>query len=154
MSYAVKYCSSFYGPFRDACHSAPKGDSDDVKNEDKIVCAMNDRSMYQLPPESRGLGLRAAKRCENEGADFLMVKPGGPYMDMIRDVKNIAPNIPIAVYQVSGEYAMLWHAAQAKAVDLKDAVLETCQGFRRAGATVIITYYTPRLLEWLSQSKL
>ena len=83
-----------------------------------------------------------------------MVKPGGPYMDLIRDVKNILPNTPIAVYQVSGEYAMLWHAAQANAVDLKDAVLETCTGFRRAGATVIITYYAPRLLDWLNESKL
>ena len=154
MSYCTKYCSSFYGPFRDACHSAPKDNDDNESKENEIVSPMKGRSMYQLPPSSRGLGIRTAKRCYQEGADFLMVKPGGPYMDMIRDVKNEISDIPIAVYQVSGEYAMLWHASQANAIDLKDAVLETCIGFKRAGANIIITYYTPRLLDWLNRSNL
>jgi len=157
MSYAVKYCSAFYGPFRDACNSAPKNNNpniDEKKEENNSIipyCAMKDRSMYQLPVSSRGLGLKAALRCYDEGADFIMIKPGVMYMDMIRDVKNLLPHTPIAVYQVSGEYAMLYHGAQANAFELKDAVLEICQCFRRAGATVIITYFAPQLLDWLSE---
>eukprot|EP01084_Bolivina_argentea_P109193 195154_1 len=151
MSYSSKYCSNFYGPFRDACHSAPSS-SDNKENE--IICNMKDRSSYQLPIVSRGLGIRASQRCYNEGADFLMIKPGLPYLDIIRDVKNNIPNIPIAVYQVSGEYAMIWHGAKNGAFDLKDIVLETCQCFKRAGAQIIITYYTPRLLDWINDNKL
>ena len=149
MSYSSKYCSNFYGPFRDACHSAPSS-NDTSSNQNKIICNMKDRSTYQLPPSARGLGIRASIRCKNEGADFLMIKPGLPYLDIIRDVKNNVPNIPIAVYQVSGEYAMIWHGAKNNAFDLKDIVLETCDSFKRAGSTMIITYYTPRLLQWLS----
>jgi len=136
----------FYGPFRDACDSSPNRKG----NEKKTFSAMKDRSMYQLPTPSRGLGIRAAQRCRNEGADFIMVKPGGAYMDIIRDVKNALPEIPIAVYQVSGEYAMLYHGSLNGAFTLKDAVLEYCIGFRRAGATIIITYFAPQLLDWLS----
>jgi len=156
MSYAVKYCSSFYGPFRDACNSSPKSNDNNNENKNEIQSMMKDRSMYQLPITARGLGIRAAIRCKNEGADFIMVKPGLLYLDMVRDIKNEIKDIPIVVYQVSGEYAMLWHAAQANAINLKEGVLESCIAFRRAGATVIITYYTPRLLDWLDeiQSKL
>lgn len=80
---------------------------------------------------------------------MLMVKPGMPYLDIVREVKTKHPELPLAVYHVSGEFAMLWHGAQAGAFDLKTAVLEVMTAFRRAGADVIITYYTPQLLQWL-----
>lgn len=117
--------------------------------------------LHQFSP-GKGLALRASKRDEEEGADMLMVKPAGPYLDIIRDVKH-STTLPLACYHVSGEYAMLWHAAKAGlffqillsllkgAFDLKTAVLETLRGFRRAGVDIIITYYTPRLLDWLKE---
>jgi len=135
MSYAAKFASCFYGPFRDAAGSAP---------------SFGDRKSYQLPPGSRGLALKAVERDVNEGADFVMVKPAGPYLDLIRETKNLV-HVPVACYHVSGEYAMLWHAAAAGAFDLKTAVLEALTGMRRAGADIIITYYTPRLLDWLKE---
>jgi len=135
MSYAAKFASCFYGPFRDAAHSAP---------------SFGDRKAYQLPPGGRGLALRAVQRDLEDNADIVMVKPAGPYLDIVRDVKNLV-NTPVAVYHVSGEYAMLWHAAAAGAFDLKTAVIEALTGMRRAGATIIITYFTPRLLDWLAQ---
>jgi porphobilinogen synthase len=135
MSYAAKFASCFYGPFRDAAHSG---------------MSFGDRSLYQLPPGSASLALRAVARDVEEGADFVMVKPGGPYLDICRDVVAASP-VPVAVYQVSGEYAMLWHAAAAGAFDLRRAVMESLVAFRRAGVTVIITYYAPRVLEWLKQ---
>jgi len=137
MSYSAKYASCFYGPFREAAHSAP---------------AFGDRKRYQLPPTSKGLAIRAVQRDEEEGADFVMIKPAGPYLDIIRQIKDTV-NIPVACYHVSGEYAMLWHAAANGAFDLKTAVLETLSGMRRAGADIIITYFTPRMLEWLSDTK-
>jgi len=133
MSYAAKFASCFYGPFRDAADSAP---------------AFGDRRSYQLPPGARSLALRAVKRDLEEGADFVMVKPAGLYLDLIRETKNMS-NVPVACYHVSGEYAMLWHAAKAGAFDLRTAVIEALTGMRRAGADIIITYYTPRLLDWL-----
>eukprot|EP00042_Codosiga_hollandica_P032679 m.211412 g.211412 ORF g.211412 m.211412 type:complete len:156 (+) comp53976_c0_seq6:641-1108(+) len=96
------------------------------------------------------LGFCQARDIE-EGADMVMVKPGMPYLDIIRDTHERFPDIPLAVYHVSGEYAMLFHAAQAGALDLKTAVLETMTAFRRAGCAIIITYFTPRLLDWLSE---
>ncbi|XP_045435849.1 delta-aminolevulinic acid dehydratase isoform X3 [Pipistrellus kuhlii] len=134
MSYSAKFASCFYGPFRDAAQSSP---------------AFGDRRCYQLPPGARGLALRAVDRDVREGADMVMVKPGMPYLDIVREVKNKHPELPLAVYHVSGEFAMLWHAAQAGAFDLKAAVLEVMTAFRRAGADIIITYYTPQLLQWL-----
>lgn len=100
---------------------------------------------------SRGLARRAIQRDVAEGADMLMVKPGLPYLDIIRDVREAAPDHPLAVYQVSGEYAMIWHAAQNGVFDLKAAVMESMNGFFRAGANIIITYYVPQLLDWLEQ---
>jgi len=135
MSYAAKFSSCFYGPFRDAAGSAP---------------SFGDRKSYQLPSGSRALALKAVQRDVNEGADFVMVKPAGPYLDLVRETKNLV-HVPVACYHVSGEYAMLWHAAAAGAFDLKTAVLETLTGMRRAGADIIITYYTPRLLDWLKE---
>lgn len=137
MSYSIKFASCFYGPFRDAAHSG---------------MSFGDRGLYQLPPGSRSLAIRALNRDVAEGADIVMVKPGMPYLDLIRDAANIA-GVPVAVYQVSGEYAMLWHAAAAGALDLKRAVMESLVGFQRAGATVLISYYTPQVLEWLAADK-
>ncbi|XP_040487687.1 delta-aminolevulinic acid dehydratase isoform X1 [Ursus maritimus] len=136
MSYSAKFASCFYGPFRDAAQSSP---------------AFGDRRCYQLPPGARGLALRAVARDVREGADMLMVKPGMPYLDIVREVKDKHPELPLAVYHVSGEFAMLWHGSRAGAFDLKAAVLEVMTAFRRAGADVIITYYTPQLLQWLKE---
>ncbi|CAJ0968522.1 unnamed protein product [Ranitomeya imitator] len=136
LSYSAKFASCFYGPFRDAAQSKP---------------AFGDRKCYQLPPGARGLASRAVDRDVREGADMLMVKPGMPYLDLVREVKDKHPDLPLAVYHVSGEYAMLWHGAKAGAFDLKIAVLEAMTGFRRAGADIIITYYVPQLLKWVKE---
>ncbi|XP_077593171.1 delta-aminolevulinic acid dehydratase [Stigmatopora nigra] len=136
LSYSAKFASCYYGPFRDAAQSKP---------------AFGDRRCYQLPPGARGLALRAVERDVREGADMLMVKPGLPYLDIVREVKDKFPTHPLAVYNVSGEFAMMWHGAQAGAFDLKAAVMEAMTAFRRAGADIIITYYTPQLLNWLKE---
>ena len=133
MSYSTKYTSSFYGPFRDAAHSAP---------------GFGDRSSYQLPVANRNEGIREALADEAEGADWLMVKPGMPYLDVIRDMRNES-RLPIAAYQVSGEYAMLKQASAAGALDEKGAVLESLLCFKRAGADAIITYYAQQVAAWL-----
>lgn len=138
LSYSVKFASSFYGPFRDAAKSAP---------------AFGDRRAYQLPSGSRGLAIRAARRDVDEGADMLMVKPGLPYLDIVRDVKNEFPELPMFIYQVSGEYAMLHHGAKAGAFELKAVLNEVLQSMRRAGADCIITYFTPTLLEWMKADR-
>ncbi|KAJ1932003.1 Aminolevulinate dehydratase [Linderina macrospora] len=136
MAYSAKYASALYGPFRDAaCSGAQFGD----------------RSAYQLPPGSRGLGRRAIQRDMHEGADMIMVKPAMFYLDIIRDAKELAPDHPIAAYQVSGEYAMIHHSANAGVFDFKTAVLESMASLQRAGCNLIITYFTPDLLDWLEQ---
>lgn len=137
MSYAAKFSSCFYGPFRDAARSG---------------MAFGDRSLYQLPPGSRQLAIRAVQRDIEEGADFVMVKPGGAYLDICRDVANMS-TVPVAVYQVSGEYAMIYHAANAGALDFKSAVFESFLSFRRAGVSIIITYFAPQALAWLRQAE-
>ncbi|KAG1688235.1 Delta-aminolevulinic acid dehydratase [Nymphon striatum] len=136
LSYSVKYASCFYGPFRDAAHSAP---------------AFGDRRCYQLPPGSHGLSLRAAKRDVEEGADMLIVKPGLSYLDMVKELKQNFPEYPLFVYQVSGEYAMLMHASKAGVFELRAVVLETLTSMRRAGADVIISYFTPLVLDWIAE---
>lgn len=128
MSYSAKFASCMYGPFRDAAHSG---------------MAFGDRSLYQLPPGSRSLALRALQRDVEEGADFVMVKPGGPYLDVCRDAAERC-GVPVAAYQVSGEFAMLHHAAAAGAFDLKRAVMESMTGFRRAGVRVRLLCSSPR----------
>ncbi|KAI8821814.1 uncharacterized protein EV422DRAFT_433574 [Fimicolochytrium jonesii] len=138
MAYGAKFASVFYGPFRDAAGSAP-------------IQGSGDRKCYQLPPGARGLARRALSRDVAEGADMLVVKPAYPYLDIVRDAKELCPDHPIVIYQVSGEYAMLWHAAKAGAVDLKAGVLESLECALRAGANILITYYTPELLDWLEQ---
>jgi porphobilinogen synthase len=137
MSYSSKLASAFYGPFRDAAKSAP---------------AFGDRRCYQLPAGAAGLAVRASQRDADEGADILMVKPCMAYLDIVREVKRTCPHHPLAVYQVSGEYAMLWHGAQNGAFDLRAILAETMHGFRRAGADIIISYYTPQVLKWLRES--
>lgn len=136
MAYSAKYASALYGPFRDAACSGAK---------------FGDRSAYQLPPGSRGLGRRAIERDVREGADILMVKPAMFYLDIIRDAKELAPDYPIAAYQVSGEYAMLHHAAKAGVFELKAGVMESVTSLQRAGCSLILTYFTPDLLDWLSE---
>jgi porphobilinogen synthase len=133
LSYAAKFASCFYGPFRDAAQSSP---------------AFGDRRAYQLPPAGRRLALRAVLRDVDEGADLVMVKPGGPYLDILREAHD-AVRVPVLAYQVSGEYAMLHHAAAAGAFDLKTAVLESLAGFHRAGAAAIVTYFAPQALGWV-----
>lgn len=136
LSYAVKMASCFYGPFRDAAKSAP---------------AFGDRKCYQLPSGSRGLAARAASRDVSEGADMLMVKPGLAYLDLVRETKDAHPHLPLFIYQVSGEYAMLHHGAAAGAFDLRNTLLEVLTSMRRAGADVIISYFTPQVLAWINE---
>ncbi|XP_075159979.1 porphobilinogen synthase [Haematobia irritans] len=138
LSYSAKFASNFYGPFRDAAKSAP---------------AFGDRRCYQLPSGSKGLAMRAVQRDVTEGADMLMVKPGMPYLDILRQTKDTFPSHPLYVYQVSGEYAMLFYAHMHGAFELKDALMESMKGFRRAGADCIITYFTPKILDILLEEK-
>ncbi|KAF8721585.1 hypothetical protein AX14_010288 [Amanita brunnescens Koide BX004] len=134
MSYSAKFASSLYGPFRDAAGSAP---------------SFGDRKCYQLPPSARGLARRAIERDCTEGADIIMVKPALPYLDIISDAAQLAGDRPIACYQVSGEFAMIHAGAAAGVYDLRTMVIETLESMVRAGVTVILTYFTPELLEWL-----
>ncbi|HEM2317976.1 TPA: porphobilinogen synthase, partial [Listeria monocytogenes] len=119
MSYAVKYASAFYGPFRDAAGSAPQ---------------FGDRKSYQMDPANREEALREAMSDEQEGADFLIVKPSLSYLDIMRDVKNNT-NLPVVAYNVSGEYAMVKAAAQNGWIDEEKIVLEMLTSMKRAGAT-------------------
>uniref|UniRef100_A0A158QE15 Delta-aminolevulinic acid dehydratase n=1 Tax=Hymenolepis diminuta TaxID=6216 RepID=A0A158QE15_HYMDI len=106
-----------------------------------------DRKSYQLPPGAAGLAVRTAVRDADEGADIIMVKPGLIYLDVVASIRRELPNHPLAVYHVSGEYAMLKAGADAGCIDLKSAALEILLSFRRAGASIIITYLTPYLLD-------
>ena len=140
LSYAVKYASAFYGPFRDAAGSAPKGEAD----------APKDRRSYQMDPGNAREALREASLDEREGADMLMVKPALPYLDVLARLRP-ATNLPLVAYQVSGEYAMLKAAAAAGVLDEADAVRESLVAIRRAGADLILSYYAVEALEkgWL-----
>jgi len=135
MSYAVKYASSFYGPFRDAADGAPK---------------FGDRKSHQMDPANVREALREAALDVAEGADFLMVKPALAYLDVIYRVKERFPELPLAAYNVSGEYAMLKAAAANGWLDEKSAVLETLTSIKRAGADLIITYHAKEAAQWLS----
>ena len=130
MSYAVKYASAYYGPFREAAESAPKS---------------GDRKAYQMDPANRREALREAAADVLEGADFLIVKPAGPYMDILRDVRDTFQQ-PVVAYQVSGEYSMIRAAGQNGWIDEDRVVLEALTGFKRAGADLIITYFAADLL--------
>ncbi len=135
MSYAAKYASAFYGPFRDALKSAPKH---------------GDKKSYQMNPANQREALIEARLDEAEGADFLMVKPALPYLDVIKLLHDHS-DLPIAAYNVSGEYAMIKAAVQNGWLDERRAVIEVLLGIRRAGATAILTYHAKEVLEkvWL-----
>jgi porphobilinogen synthase len=133
LSYAVKYASCFYGPFRDAADCAPK---------------FGDRAGYQMDPANAREALREAELDVAEGADMLMVKPALPYLDVLRAVRE-ATNLPLAAYNVSGEYSMLHAAAKAGMIDLDRAILEVLTSIRRAGADLILTYHALRAAELL-----
>ncbi|KAL1874897.1 Aminolevulinate dehydratase [Diaporthe australafricana] len=135
MSYAAKFSGCLYGPFRDAAGSCP---------------SFGDRKCYQLPPGGRGLARRAIVRDIGEGADVIMVKPASQYLDIISDAKELGKDLPIAAYQVSGEFAMIHAAAKAGVFDLKTMAFESTEGILRAGATIVISYFTPEFLDWLS----
>ncbi|KAG6918545.1 Aminolevulinate dehydratase [Tephrocybe rancida] len=134
MSYSAKFASSLYGPFREAAGSVP---------------SFGNRKCYQLPVTGRGLARRAILRDVGEGADIIMVKPALPYLDIIGDAGQLASDHPIACYQVSGEFAMVHAGAAAGVYDLKTMAFETVESMIRAGATLILTYFTPEFLDWL-----
>jgi len=134
LSYAVKYASSFYGPFRDAAEGAPK---------------FGDRKSHQMDPANVREALREATLDVEEGADMLMVKPALAYLDVIRTVKEAFPELPMAAYNVSGEYAMVRAAAQNGWIDEVKVTLETLLSMKRAGADLILTYHALDAARWL-----
>ena len=133
LAYTAKYASGFYGPFRDALDSAPKA---------------GDKKTYQMDPANVREALREVALDESEGADMVMVKPAGPYLDVISLLRE-ATALPVAAYQVSGEYAMLKAASQNGWLDEERVVLESLLAIRRAGADVILTYYARQASRWL-----
>ena len=136
MSYTAKYASAFYGPFRDALSSAPKS---------------GDKKTYQMDPANQSEALVEAELDFAEGADFLMVKPGLPYLDVIKLLYDQF-EIPIAAYNVSGEYAMIKAASQNGWLDGTKAMFETLLSFKRAGAKIIITYFAKEFATLKNQS--
>ncbi len=134
-SYSTKFASGFYGPFRDAAHSAPSA---------------GDRKSYQMDPGNGDEAILESLADEAEGADLLMVKPAGPYLDVIAGLAS-ETHLPIGAYQVSGEYAMLHHAARAGALDYRTAMLESLVAIRRAGARILITYAAIDVAGWLAE---
>ena len=135
VAYSAKFASAFYGPFREAAGSTP---------------AFGDRRSYQMDPANSGEAIREALLDVEEGADMVMVKPALPYLDVIRRVKE-ATGVPVAAYNVSGEYAMLKAAAAAGHLDEEATVLESLTAIRRAGADVVITYHAKDVARWLSR---
>ena len=133
VAYSAKFASAFYGPFREAADSVP---------------AFGDRRSYQMDPANAEEAVREALLDVSEGADVVMVKPALPYLDVIRRVKE-ATRVPVAAYNVSGEYAMLKAAAAAGYIDERAIVLETLTAIRRAGADIVITYHAKDAAEWL-----
>jgi len=133
LAYSAKFASAFYGPFREAADSTPE---------------FGDRRGYQLDPANAEEAVREARLDVEEGADILMVKPALPYLDVIRRVKK-ATSMPLAAYNVSGEYAMLKAAAAAGYLDERAAVLEALTSIRRAGADIVITYHAKEAARWL-----
>lgn len=134
MAYSAKYASSFYGPFREAADSSPQS---------------GDRKGYQMAPANRREALYEMELDWQEGADILMVKPAMPYLDIIREARNTF-SCPIAAYQVSGEFSMIKAAAAKGWMDEKSAILESLTSIHRAGADLIISYFSPEVTEWLN----
>ena len=137
LAYTAKYASGFYGPFREALDSAPKH---------------GDKKTYQMDPANVREALREVELDEAEGADMIMVKPAGPYLDVIRAVREATP-LPVAAYQVSGEYAMLEAASERGWLDRRKVVLESLYAIRRAGADLILSYYAPQAAAWLREGQ-
>ncbi|WP_407689972.1 porphobilinogen synthase [Risungbinella massiliensis] len=137
LSYAIKYSSSFYGPFRDAAHSTP---------------GFGDRQSYQMDPANSREGMREATSDVLEGADMLMVKPGISYLDIVSKVRE-AFDLPIVAYNVSGEYSMVKAAAQNGWVDERKIVLEMMTSFKRAGADLVLTYHAKDIAKWLQEER-
>jgi porphobilinogen synthase len=135
LSYSVKYASAFYGPFREAAESPPK---------------FGDRKTHQIDPANAREALREAALDVAEGADVLMVKPALPYLDVLQRVRQAFAELPLAAYNVSGEYAMLKAAAINGWIDERAAVLEALIGIKRAGADMIVTYHAKDAARWLS----
>ncbi len=135
VSYAAKYASAYYGPFRDAAHSAP---------------SFGDRRGYQMDPANGDEAIEEVALDLEEGADIVMVKPAGPYLDILRRVKETF-NVPTAAYQVSGEYALIKAAGEKQWVDEKRVALESLLGIKRAGADIILTYYAKQVAAWLGE---
>ncbi|MGE0610360.1 MAG: porphobilinogen synthase [Pirellulales bacterium] len=137
LSYAVKFASAFYGPFRDAAESAPQ---------------FGDRRTYQMDPAAdRGQALREAAADLAEGADMLMVKPAMAYLDLLRQVADAFPGVPLAAYNVSGEYSMVKAASTQGWLDERAVVLESLTAIRRAGASIILTYWAKDAARWLAE---
>jgi porphobilinogen synthase len=136
LAYTAKYASAFYGPFREALDSAPKA---------------GDKKSYQMDPANVVEALREVALDEEEGADMLMVKPAGPYLDVIRAVRECT-TLPVAAYQVSGEYAMLKAASERGWLDERAVVMESLLAIRRAGADAILTYYARQAARWSKQA--
>ncbi|MCP4751379.1 MAG: porphobilinogen synthase, partial [Proteobacteria bacterium] len=135
LAYSAKYASAYYGPFRDALDSAPKH---------------GDKKTYQMDPANVKEAVREAELDIEEGADMVMVKPGLPYLDVVRAVSEIS-EVPVAVYNVSGEYAMVKAAGLKGWIDYRKVVLETLLGFKRAGASMILTYHAKEVAGWLNE---
>lgn len=135
MSYSVKYASGYYGPFREAAESTPQ---------------FGDRRSYQMDPGNRLEAIREAQMDIEEGADILMVKPGLPYLDIIRELRNYT-NLPVAAYNVSGEYSMIKAAAKMGWIDEERVIMETMLSFKRAGADLILTYHAPEVARLLKK---
>ncbi|MGE4286681.1 MAG: porphobilinogen synthase [Phycisphaerae bacterium] len=133
MSYAAKFASAFYGPFRDAAGSSP---------------SFGDRSAYQINPANAREALDDALLDEQEGADWLMVKPAIAYLDVLAKLRT-ETRLPLAAYQVSGEYSMIKAAAAAGVIDEKKVAMESVMAMKRAGADAVITYYAEEMIEWL-----
>ncbi|HMP89668.1 MAG TPA: porphobilinogen synthase [Kiritimatiellia bacterium] len=133
LAYSAKYCSAFYGPFRDALNSAPRG---------------GDKKTYQMDPANRREALREVLLDVEEGADIVMVKPAMPYLDVISVVRSVV-HVPVAAYQVSGEYAMIKAAAQSGWLDERSVMLESLMAIRRAGADMILTYFAKQAAQEL-----
>ena len=142
MSYTAKYASAFYGPFRGALDSAPR--------QAGTKPIPKDKSTYQMDQANAREALRELDLDTDEGADIVMVKPAGPYLDVIHRMRQ-ATDLPIAAYQVSGEYVMI-KAAAAGGMDERALVIETLTGIRRAGADMVLTYFAPRVAQWLAEA--
>ena len=135
VSYAAKYASAYYGPFREAAQSTP---------------SFGDRRGYQMDPANGDEALREVELDLQEGADIVIVKPAGPYLDIVRRVKD-AFGVPTAAYQVSGEYALIKAAAEKGWVDERRTALESLTGIKRAGADMILTYFAKDAARWLRE---